>query len=277
VILVPGRCGFISVLTPQPGVAFGDLPDNATKTYYPAELIPQPNQYYISSIIYDYYNDLIFYTTKKYNTPGATLYTFSVANWTLNTNGTLLDLSESEAVLVLGNQVPGPSSTKYLFIIASGSDRIQRYTIDPDNKIGAGAMTVLTPDINRISSALYNYPFLYYITFEPDSKVVRIPITSFCNKWCSINGYCEQGVCYCQPGFSPDSTDPLVPCKNTALLDSQLQEKQSQGAAAALGVLFAFTLVAAIAGWYLWWRARKVSPERKPFTAVQGNEPHQNL
>jgi len=277
VILVPGRCGFITVLTPIPGVPFGLLPDNCSQTYYPEQLIPQPNQFYISSIIYDFYNNLIFYTTKKYNTPGATLWSFSVNTWSLTSNGTGLDLAESEAVLVLANEVDTPSTTQYLFIIASGADRIQRYTIDSNNNIGAGAMTVLTPDINRISSALYSRPFLYYITYEPDAKIVRIPLTSFCNKWCSTNGYCEQGYCYCQPGFTQDLSDPINPCKSTALVDSQLQEKQSQGAAAALGVLFAFSLVAAIAGWYLWWRGRKISPERKPFSAAASNEVHQNL
>jgi hypothetical protein len=277
VILVPGRCGFITVLTPIPGVPFGSLPDNCSQTYYPEQLIPQPNQYYISSIIYDFYNNLIFYTTKKYNSPGATLWSFSVASWSLTSNGTSLDLSESEAVLVLGNEIETPSDTQYLFIIASGADRIQRYTIQSNNIIGAGALTVLTPDINRISSALYSRPYLYYITYEPDAKIVRIPITSFCNKWCSLNGYCEQGYCYCQAGYTMDNSDPLNPCKSSALVDSELQEKQSQGAAAALGVLFAFSLVAAIAGWYLWWRGRKVSPERKPFSDVSSKEPHQNL
>jgi len=74
-----------------------------------------------------------------------------------------------------------------------------------------------------------------------------------------------------------DNSDPVNPCKLTALLDSELQEKQSQGAAAALGVLFAFSLVAAIAGWYLWWRARRVTPERKPFSAVPPTDSHNNL
>lgn len=39
----------------------------------------------------------------------------------------------------------------------------------------------------------------------------------------------------------------------------EVQDAQETGAAAALGVLWAFSLLAAVAGWYLWYRARAVA------------------
>jgi len=207
---------------------------------------------------------LFFYTIKQYNTPSTILYSFTLSTWTLNPSSLVLDIKESEAILVLGNEVTEPTETKYLFVVASGSDRILRYNIDANNTIEARAQAVLTPDINQISSAIYFYPFIYYITYEPDAKLVRIPKTSFCSTWCGTNGYCNLGYCVCQNGYTAD-TD-LV-CKPTDYVNVERQEKQSEGAAAALGVCFAFALVAAIAGWYLWWRGRKSGVESRPLSS----------
>jgi hypothetical protein len=269
IVLVPGRCGLLAKINLILGTPLSQLPLGSISRFWPPQVV-QSQQYYISSIIYDYFNNLIFYTLKQYNVPGASLYSFRADTWLLNPDAYQLDLQESEAVLVLGNEIPGPTSIKYLFVIASGSDRIQRYNIDENHTVSAAATNVLTPDINRISSAYYYYPYIYYITYEPDAKVVRIPKTSFCNKWCGLNGYCEQGICYCSTGYTRDESNPTTPCQLTALVDSELQEKQSQGAAAALGVLFAFSLVAAIAGWYLWWRGKRTSAERIPIASNIG-------
>jgi hypothetical protein len=255
IILVPGRCGLFASLEIIPGMPLSQL---TYKLYEPIRNYPL-NQVYISSCVYDFHNQIIFYTIKTFNTPGAFLHSFAVDRWAPNSGFLQLDLAESEAILVLGNEKDGPTITKYLFVIASGSNKIQRFTVDGNNTFAPRALAVITPSINRISSAYYVFPYIYFVTYEPDAKVVRIPKTSFCNNWCGDFGFCVQGVCLCQEGYSFDTTDPERPCKLDAVVNAELLERQSQGAAAALGVLFAFSFVAAIAGWFLWWKARKSS------------------
>jgi hypothetical protein len=255
IVIVPGRCGLFAKIPIVPGVPLSQLQNNIS-VFYPGQFY-NPNTNYVSSVVYDQYNDYIFYTVKTYNTPGGFIHSFNAQTWKLNAAFAPIDVAESEAILVLGNEVDTPTSTKYLFVISSGSNKIQRFNVDGNNTISGRALAVLPPDLNRISSAFYYYPFIYYVTYEPDAKVVRISKTSFCNSWCGDNGYCNQGLCYCQTGYDPDPTDPDVPCKLQEIISAETQERQSQGAAAALGVLFAFSLVAAFAGWFLWWKAKK--------------------
>jgi hypothetical protein len=265
IVVVPGRCALFAKIPLIPGVPFSQLQNNIS-IFYPTQHY-NPNTNYVSSVVYDYYNDYIFYTVKTYNTPGGYLHSFNAKTWQLNAAYSPIDVAESEAILVLGNEVNTPTSTKYLFVISSGSNKIQRFVVDGNNTIKARALAVLPTDLNRISSAFFYYPFIYYVTNEPDAKVVRISKTSFCNNWCGDNGYCNQGLCYCQTGYEPDPTDPDIPCKLKEIVTAEIQERQSQGAAAALGVLFAFSLVAAIAGWFLWYKAKK-SLESRPLVAT---------
>jgi len=265
IVVIPGRCGLFAKIPIIPGVPLTQLQNNIS-VFYPSSFY-NPNTNYVSSVVYDQYNDYIFYTVKTYNTPGGYIHSFNAQTWLLNSAFAQIDVAESEAILVLGNEVNTPTSTKYLFVISSGANKIQRFTVDSNNTIKGRALAVLPPDLNRISSAFYYYPFIYYVTNEPDAKVVRLPKTSFCNSWCGDNGYCSQGLCYCQTGYEADPTDPDVPCKLQAIISAENQERQSQGAAAALGVLFAFSLVAAVAGWFLWWKAKK-HIENKPLVAT---------
>jgi len=80
----------------------------------------------------------------------------------------------------------------------------------------------------------------------------------FCTNPCPINGYCEGGMCLCLDGYklSGDKTScDLIP---TTVSNTVYQKEK--GAAIAMGVLWAITLIAAVVGWVLWYRSRKGNP-----------------
>jgi hypothetical protein len=217
VILIPGRCSLFAKILFEPGKRFSQL---NVDTYYPIQAF-NPNDQYLSSAIFDHESFNIFYTIKTYNTPGATLFSYSVSNWTPNSAFIELDDAESETILVLGNdKIPTPS--KYIYVVGSGSSKIQRFEFTANRTFSIGASAIITPDINKISSAYYFYPFLYFITYEPDAKIGRITKPSFCYRWCGDYGYCIQGQCFCQEGYSVDLTDPNTPCKLSALVSSEI-------------------------------------------------------
>jgi len=88
-------------------------------------------------------------------------------------------------------------------------------------------------------------------------------VSNFCGTICGGHSFCNQGGCQCAPDytFDPTSKDQYgnPKCVPGYYRIIERQVSQQTGATAALATLLAFTIVAGIAGWYLWWRARQAS------------------
>jgi len=214
---------------------------------------------YLSSFVFDHNFDVIYFILKSYGSVGSTLYSFNTDSWRLNFPSLVLtnEFNEFEPIIVLGTEIQEFVPKRFIFVVASGAFWIQRFEIHANLSFQSLAYGYLTPSVNQISSAYYYYPFLYFTTYEPDAKIARIPKNNFCGYYCGENAYCRLGSCICLEGYLKDVTDPKTPCKLAEIVRTEIEERQSQGAAAALGVLFAFTFLAALAGWILWYRIRK--------------------
>jgi len=100
------------------------------------------------------------------------------------------------------------------------------------------------------------------VTNEPNTEIGRLSKDNFCNDFCSAYGYCDgaKNECACIPNYAkdPSVSDKFV-CAPTHIIDYQTQLVTETAAAAAFGVLFAIAMIAGIAGWFLWYRGRKIS------------------
>jgi len=255
IVLVPKRCSFfLRINLPQdPTYSFEQASYNIS---YPSSAFL--NEIYVSSAVFDPLYSTIYYTVKHYNRPGATLLSFNATSWRPNSPYAELDFIEAETILVLGSDIDSDKVSRYIFIIASGANKVQRMTIANNNTFNTLTVAALSPSFNRISSAWYYRPSLYFTTYEPDSKVGRIPKANFCRDWCGDYGYCTNGYCSCRVGYTFDGTDPTNLCVPSSVASEEGKEKASQDEAATLGVLFALSLLAAIAGWTMWWRTRSL-------------------
>jgi len=258
VLVIPGRCAlFVKITLPDnPLVPFGTI--TSIQRFDPLNV--WANVKYVSSVVFDHSFDVIYYILKRYDFVGAGLYSFSTETWQLNVPYVDLetDVTENEAIIVLGTEYKlNGQPMKYLFVVASGSYWIERFEIHENNTIESKSYAFVTTFNNQISSAYYYPPYLYFTTYEPDAKIARISRNNFCAFYCGQYSYCRLGTCTCIDGYAKDMSAPNTPCKLSDIIKNEMGERQSQGAAAALGVLFAFTLLAAFAGWGLWYRVRK--------------------
>jgi len=253
-VVIPGRCGFFAVIhLPDPTVSWKDIPLSKISNFSPMQMFSNLN--YVSSAVISPQNDsTIYYAVKTYNQPGAYLLSFDTSRWTPNSATVYVnDIGEGEAILVYGLNSPN----NYIFLLASGSNKIKRYTINEKNTLAVDAYASLYPSISQVSSAVYFNPHLYFTTYEPDAKLVRISMNNFCKTFCGDNGYCNKGSCACVSLYSPDTSSSVFSCVLSSIANIKDREKSNVGATAALGVFFAFSLLAAIAGWGLWWKERK--------------------
>jgi len=249
VLGVPGKCaGFYKFNLPA-----GEWNTATVTPFDPTDT----NQKYVSSATFDSQTRALYYTIKEFNVPGATLFVYDTNNWTQPANSSVnLDIDEGEAVLTVGydNNV-----TRSIYVAASGANVIKRWAIDEKYSFSKLKSAVVDPTFTQISSLLYISPYLYMTTYEPNAKILRILSSNFCDKFCGENGFCDGGNCKCKEGYTPDITVPTLPCTPIKQVQSEITGKQNEGAAAALGVLFAFSSVTAIAGWFLWWKSRQHS------------------
>eukprot|EP01125_Pyxidicula_operculata_P018783 TRINITY_DN6718_c0_g1_i1.p1 TRINITY_DN6718_c0_g1~~TRINITY_DN6718_c0_g1_i1.p1 ORF type:complete len:503 (+),score=84.27 TRINITY_DN6718_c0_g1_i1:41-1549(+) len=251
VLAIPGRCSTIVKVTyPQ-----GNTNWNAAtyKVFDPTDT----NSKFISSYAFEPTSQTLYYSLKKYDSSGVTILQFNTSTMNpLSQYKTLNDISDSYAVLVIGVE----DSKTYLFVAAAGSSRIYKF-LRNDTGFSYQTTAFIDGSINQISSAVYIQPHLYYTTYEPDAKIVRIHKNNFCSLYCGQYGYCNLGSCYCKPGYSQDlvnpNTDGTFTCKLSDVVRTEIRELQDQGAIAALSVLFTFSLLSASAGWYLWWKQRQ--------------------
>jgi len=251
-LVVPGRCGFFASipLPTEPNVIWQSIPLDSINTYSPIQDITN----YISSAVISTKDNTIYFARKSHDQHGAYLFSFDSSRWTPNSaTASVDDIGESEAILVYGENTPND----YLFLLAAGSNKIKRYTIGEKNTFVVDAFAALIPTLSQVSSALYLNPHLYFTTYEPDAKLVRVPMNNFCSSFCGDNGYCSKGSCQCVDGYTKDPSSSTFGCVLNSIVSLEDKEKSNQGATAALGVFLGFSLLAAIAGWGMWWKERK--------------------
>lgn len=107
------------------------------------------------------------------------------------------------------------------------------------------------------------YEHVYFITHEERSKIFRINKQNFCPQVCPYNGYCHNAVCQCDSPYTlvGDQYNPAGRCEYIAPT-TQTVTKEEKGAAIAMGILWALTMIAAAAGWYLFYKAKNGGYQR---------------
>jgi hypothetical protein len=146
----------------------------------------------------------------------------------------------------------------YLILSGAGCIKAIRYIYDPiAATLKLNAVATLGSAFNQVDSAFYSKPFFFYSTNEPNSKLVRVPSSSFCAGDCGTHQYCSQHTCLCYPGLVPDSTQKILTCISSAHAALQTTVGKQTGTIATMSTLFAVALIIAIAGWYFWYRARQ--------------------
>jgi len=225
---------------------------------------------FVSSAVFDSAAQVIYYTIKTYQSSTTILHSVDTSQTPMKETPFALDLEllESETILVLGKE---PPTTTYLFVIASGSNKISRLLMNGSTYV-SNISAVLDSTINKISSALYYKPYLYFATYEPDAKIVRITDLNFCPQWCQDTGVCLLGVCQCRPGFAKDPQHPQLGCRYVTLIDAEKSQVTNERASIALGVLFGITVVVAIIGWSCWWRAKTHKAQYSSLVSGGGSE-----
>jgi hypothetical protein len=254
IFVIPGRCSLIYKTVPQKGQLFKNA--NVTR------LDPfTSDSEYISSAALDESNHILWFVVKTYQQEGAVIRSLNVTSFTLTSENTAIDFGESEPIIAIGNDLDRGNLLRYLFVAASGGSQITRFKVKDD---GTGVTSISTsylpPRFSQISSMVYVRPYIYFGTYEPDAQLARVPKSSFCGFPCQPNSYCLFGVCTCFDGYSSNNNqrgpNGQLVCLGNSIQITQIKANKETGAAAALGILWAFSLVVAIAGWYLWWKAR---------------------
>jgi len=97
------------------------------------------------------------------------------------------------------------------------------------------------------------FDHVYFITHEQHSKVFRVNKHDFCDDVCPYNGYCLRGKCTCSTPWL--LSKDLKACELPVGADKE-HVVVEKGAAVAMGVLFAVTVVVAAAGWFLWYKGK---------------------
>jgi len=139
--------------------------------------------------------------------------------------------------------------TDSIYVGFNGNDIV----IKLNNILVIQAYQRLPPTINKIEAARVGVDHVYFITNEQHSKVLRVNKTDFCSTLCPYNGYCSAGKCRCYESYTLNKEGTICDL-NIRTNTNTITDK---GAAVALGVLFALTLIIGTLGWILFWRAKK--------------------
>jgi len=247
-VSIPGRCdAFYKIKI--------DTTTFSKSTYpYPYTEIDKVNADMFSSA-YDYKTQKLFFVYKKYNSDTISLHSFSFSDFAPSPVYKNLAHNDTNPILAYDK------ITDSLLFSSSDFDHIYKI---PANKIDTPnpPIATLPLKLKSVSSSIVLDDFLYLVTFEADAQIGRIQISNhFCNRFCGTYGFCSgQELCLCAPGYAFNSTVPganstCVPKHEVDIINNIINER---GVAIALGILFFIALIAAIAGWVMWWRSRSM-------------------
>jgi len=246
-ISIPGRCNGIHKIK---------LPDVGTKfnTNISIEHFTFPDSLKdmrITSAGFDPNSKKFAFASKKFNSVESYLYVFDGQTMSAN-SGNSLSLRDNEATPILTID----QTTGNIYVAASGFGQVVKFS----NILEYLGMAVLPHQLLSVSSMYFVNKTLYVITNDADTEIGRISQDNFCIEYCSEYGYCNGATrsCACIDEYERDPLIPGFVCSPSHVVKYQDQIRQEQGAAAAFGVLFAFAVIAGVAGWFLWFRGRNV-------------------
>jgi len=158
-----------------------------------------------------------------------------------------LQANESTPILALDH------SSDTVYIATAGFNKIYKYSSD----LKLQGVAVLPDMLKQVSSMYFTGGFLYMVTSEPNANLGRISEKNFCSTFCGIYAYCEGSTkeCVCIQDYVKNPRNPTE-CAPTHYVQNELIVISEQTTAAAFGVLFAFAIIAGIAGWFLWFRVQ---------------------
>jgi len=245
VIVVSGRCdGIYKIQINKP-----DFSRSTFKVFQESHTINKD----IFSSAYNPKTHKLYYSYKEYNAADISIFSYDMLNFLPEPSWRQLNSNETIPVLAVD------SEKNILYIATTDSDKI--YKVDgADIKKNLGIATLPAP-LKQVSSMLVNGDYLYMVTWEANAQAGRISTTkSFCTEICGTNGYCVSTPapqCFCSPGFSRDPATPFFNCITSHEHDIYQTVLVDRSLSITLGILFGLALVAAIAGWFLWWKSYK--------------------
>jgi len=209
----------------------------------------------IFATTYDHNSQALFYGYKKYNSDQISLHTMSMIPENPAPSPVLKTLGKNDTNPVLAFD----SLNGFLYFASADYDHIYKIS---GNNINSTTYLIATlpPNLKSVSSMGVIGDFLYLVTWEPDAQLARIQISQhFCLNFCGTYGFClgQPSICACANGFSQNMTSEAKSCVPKHEIDIDEHIKEERGVAIALGVLFFVALIAAAAGWAMWWRSRK--------------------
>jgi len=247
IVTVPGRCDAFYKVKVDPL-----LSKSSFENFTESDTLNSD----IFSSTYDFKSKRLFYAYKKYNSDKLSIHAFDVASFTPLPFYKALGHNDTNPILSFD------FNTDNLLFTSSDFDHIYKIPaakIDTPNP----PIATLPQKIKAVSSTFVHGDFLYLVTFEADAQLARIQISKhFCTSFCGTYGYCDSqpNNCRCSQGYdfnvtqSPDDPKVCIPKHEVDVITNIVTER---GAAIALGILFFVALIAAIAGWVMWWRSRQ--------------------
>jgi len=234
-----------------------------------------PAMEYITSAAFDSINEVVWLAIAHYYGPGQLVLNIRAINITTMSEimpyaSFYFTFEESDPVLAVGREYINNVYADYLYVAGNGLSKVARYhygffTRGGRTDFAADLVSVATVDKSfwKIGSMVYLQPYVYWSTFEPDAKLVRINTANFRPGTlpCGPSSYYNGQACTCYPGFARSKTEKdangELKCKPGVWIDVETRVTQEVGAVAALATLLAFSIVLFIVGWVLWWRARR--------------------
>jgi hypothetical protein len=196
----------------------------------------------ITSTVYNPSKNQLFFTCKTFNKDESYLYPVDMNGEMKLGSGKKLNANESLPTLSIDTK------NNHVYLATAGFNKIYKFNTDL-TQVG---IAVLPYALSSVSSMVIVNESLYIVTSEPNAQVGRIPIGYFCDRFCGEHSFCDgKNNCVCVKDYEKDPAGQCLPKHIVQYQDIISTEK---GTAAAFGVLFAFAVIAGIAGWFLWFR-----------------------
>jgi len=248
VVVIPGRC--------QTLVRFELLPDENSVWRNAKADVTNNGEFgldYITSSAFDPISGNFFYISKKYNSPGSTIWLVDVrANpWS---RGYGLPLPNGEAIAYLNMGAEGAKTV--VDVITPAAGLVQRMEMVGHNLSITGWARVPLPILGKMGSFVYISPYLYGVSNEPAGKVARIHRDYFGPIDCGVMAFWNKTKCGCETGYSP--MKDKAGCELSVITEEITKERKVVGTAALMGVLFVLTTIIAFVGWRAWYQNKQL-------------------
>jgi len=251
-VTVTGRCSTIYKIELNPAVTF----NLAQFTFYNSDFINKIN----SGVTSDTYNNktkILYYSLKEFNSDKIELRGFDA--------NTMTPLDKIQRVILSNETVPIltiDSSADLVYVATTDSDTIYQMK---GTDLSISSYAVLPLPLRKVASLsqIINFnnivKYLYLVTYEPIAKAARFDVSkAFCQNYCGRFGFCTSNQCFCAPGYKFDtSVKPNPPCVPNRDVDTYETVITERTLSVTLGILFGISTIAAIIGWFLWWRRRR--------------------